>query len=104
MDVLTPLSRAMNPTPALTPQQLVWKARRYLRDAANVSCSAHTRYSAAMSALQCLCLAGIGDGHDQILVDLWEASRYEIGAWPDVAEVAVVVAHVTGLLPREPQA
>lgn len=93
----------MNPSPTLTPQQLVWKARRYLRDAANVSCSTHTRYSAAMSALECLCLAGIGDGHDEILVDLWEASRYDVDAWPQLAQVAVVVAHVTGLLPREPQ-
>ncbi len=93
----------MTLTSTLTPQQLLWKARRYMRDATNATCSTHTRYAAAMSALTCLCLAGVGDDHDAILVDLFEASRHDVDAWPTAQQVAVVVAHVSSLLPNEAQ-
>ena len=73
-------------------------AQLYLNDAANTTCGAHTRYSAAMRALEALCEAGIGDEHDRILLDLWEASRYDIDAWPNAYQVAVVVLHVTKLI------
>lgn len=77
---------------------LLRAARTYLRDAANTQLSPHGRYGAAMNALGALRLAGLGDEHDQILLDLWEASRYDVDAWPSRYQVAVVVMHVTDIM------
>lgn len=70
----------------------------YFDDAANWTLSPHGRYSAAMSALQALCAAGIGDDHDLSLVDFWEARRYDPQRWPSRHELAVVLVHVAALL------
>lgn len=51
-----------------------------------------------MNALGALCVAGIGDEHDQILIEMWEASRYDVDAWPNRYQVAVVVSHVAELM------
>ena len=77
---------------------LISAAHRYMRDAANTQLSPHGRYGAAMNALRVLCLAGVGDEHDQILVDLWEASRYDVDAWPSRYQVAVVMMHIAKLM------
>lgn len=51
-----------------------------------------------MRALEVLCELGVGDEHDEILIDLWEASRYDPSAWPSRYQVGVVVLHVTRLM------
>jgi len=79
-------------------ERLVHAARRYLADASNSSLSTHGRYGAAMNALGALCVAGLGDEHDEILLDLWEASRYDVDSWPNRFQVAIVVFHVAQLL------
>ena len=89
MDVTRP---AMNPSPALTPQQLVAESPALRAMPRTSAVLRILRYSAAIECVGCLCLAGIGDGHDEIMVDLWEASRYDVdAAWPQLAQVAVVV-------------
>lgn len=73
-------------------------ARMYLADAANTELSPHGRFGAVMNALDALCQAGIGDEHDRLLTDFWEASRYKVDAWPTRHQVAVVHRHVVKLL------
>lgn len=82
----------------LTKEQLVEKARTYLEDALNAECSTHTRYSSAMSAIQCLYLAGIAEEVDGLCVDIWEASRYNVNEWPNEEQVALVIDRAFVLL------
>lgn len=82
----------------LTTDQLIGKSRKYLNDALNEECSLHTRYSAAMSALQCLFLAGVAEDVDAVFVETWEATRYEISKWPTDQQVRLAVERVKSLL------
>lgn len=82
----------------LTTEQLIAKARTYLEDALKTECSTHTRYSSAMSAIQCLYLAGVAEEVDGLSVDIWEASRYNVNEWPNEEQVALVVDRAFFLL------
>ena len=73
------------PTP-VDPTVLLERADAYLRDAGHLEQSAHGRYSCAMNALGCLCVARVGSDADQARVDAWEAKRYDPAAWPTVAQ------------------
>ncbi len=84
----------------LTNEQLIKKAHTYLQDALNTGCSTHTRYSAAMSSLQCLCLAHIGEPVDSSCVALWETKRYDVDRWPSEEELEVAIHRVRVLLER----
>lgn len=85
----------------LTKPQLIAKARMYLQDALDTECSTHTRYSAAMSALQCLCLAGVAGESDATRVESWEATRYNAKKWPSALHVSLVIERVGALLHRD---
>ncbi len=84
----------------LTQAQLIKKARMYLQDALNTGCSTHTRYSAVMSCLQCLCLADIAESSDRSFVEQWETTRYDVDGWPDEGELEAAIDHVRLLLGR----
>ena len=76
---------------------LLERSDAYLRDARHLEQSTHGRYSCAMSALGCLCVARVGSDADQARVDAWEAQRYDPAAWPTVAQVDELIAYVVHL-------
>jgi hypothetical protein len=75
-------------------RELLQSAATYLKDAANVANSTHTRFSSAMNALGCVYAAGAGDKSDWEKVMAWERARYELAAAPTEAELADAIAHV----------
>ena len=75
-------------------KRLLDAADVYLRDAGHLEQSAHGRYSCAMNALGCLCVAGFGSDMDQARLDVWEAKRYDPAAWPTLAQVQELLAYV----------
>lgn len=79
-------------------ERLVRVVRMYLSDAANAELSPHGRFGAVMNALEALCDAGIGDEHDRLLLEFWEARRYNVDAWPTRHQVGVVYVHVAKML------
>jgi hypothetical protein len=75
-------------------RELLQSAAAYLKDAANVANSPHTRFSSAMNSLGCVYAAGAGGKSDWEKVITWERARYDLAAAPSEAEIAEAIAHV----------
>lgn len=84
----------------MSAKQLNRQVRPLLDDARNLTCSTHTRYSAACRALELCCDAGLGDNTDRTTLSVWATRRYweAIRQPPTERDVAAVIARVRALL------
>jgi hypothetical protein len=77
---------------------LVSVARRDLKDAANAANSMHTGTRLECARSRRFARRALADEHDQVLIKLWDASRYDRDAWPTRYKVGVLMLHVARLL------
>lgn len=82
------------------PTVLQERAHAYLDDARNPSISLHTRYSAAFSALACLCHTGLATAEDWKRVEKWKSVRYDPVAAPTADDLETTVQRVEELIAR----
>lgn len=81
-------------------EHILANAHVLLRDAQNEANSLHTRYSASMNALQCVCNLQTSASKPSLRAKIagWERSRYDPLAWPTEANVAKTVLYVSRVL------